>query len=105
MRAKMPGAFVLQFFAGFGLLANGLYIGLGSFGGVGDCGEMLRHGSKMWQLWGFGLVTVPWGLWLWNEQGRHFGLGSAAESVEPKVAYSSLFVAVVLVAFGLFVGG
>lgn len=41
----MPGAFVLRFFAGFCLLANGLYIGVGSFGRVGDCGEMLRRGG------------------------------------------------------------
>src|SRR3954468_21842305 len=37
--ARMPGAFVLRFFAGFCLVANGLYIGVGSFGHVGDCGE------------------------------------------------------------------
>src|SRR5262245_57967645 len=29
--ARLPGAFVLRFFAGFCLLANGLYIGVGSF--------------------------------------------------------------------------
>src|SRR6202035_355657 len=51
--ARMPGAFVLRFFAGFCLLANGLYIGVGSFSGVGDCGEMLRHGAAIWQLWFF----------------------------------------------------
>src|SRR5438876_3556657 len=48
--ARLPGAFVLRFFAGFCLLANGLYIGLGSFGRVGDGGVMLRHGSAPWQL-------------------------------------------------------
>ncbi len=31
---RLPGAFVLRFFAGFCLLANGLYIGIGSFGRV-----------------------------------------------------------------------
>jgi hypothetical protein len=34
-----------QFFAGFCLIANGAYIGGGSFARVGDCGEMLRNGS------------------------------------------------------------
>src|SRR5262245_12677740 len=34
---QMPGAFVLRFFAGFCLIANGAYIGGGSFGGIGDC--------------------------------------------------------------------
>src|SRR5688572_11187264 len=32
-----PGASVLRFFAGFCLVANGLYIGIGSFEGAGDC--------------------------------------------------------------------
>src|SRR5215218_8491585 len=41
----LPMAFLLRFFAAFCLVANGLYIGLGSLGHVGDCGEMLRHGS------------------------------------------------------------
>src|SRR5690242_561976 len=36
---RMPGAFLLRFFAGFCLVVNGLYIGLGSFGRVGDCNE------------------------------------------------------------------
>ncbi len=102
--AKMPGAFVWRFFAGFCLIVNGLYIGLGSFAGVGDCGEMLRHGAEMWQLWGFGMLTVPLGLWLWHGQGRHFGLGSAPESVRPRVAFGCLIVAVTLIALGLWVG-
>ncbi|MCE9532693.1 MAG: hypothetical protein K8T89_16475, partial [Planctomycetes bacterium] len=82
---RMPGAFVLRFFAGFCLLANGLYIGLGSFDRIGDCGEMLRHGSALWQLWLFGAITAPAGLWLWNRQGRHFGLGSANGAVDHRV--------------------
>src|SRR5437868_4041961 len=57
--AGRPSAFVLRFFAGFCLIANGLYIGLGSFGRIGDCGEMLRHGSAPWQLWLFGAVAAP----------------------------------------------
>ena len=75
------GAFVLRFFAGFCLLANGLYIGVGSFDRVGDCSEMLLNGSEPWQLWLFGAVTVPIGLWLWHRQGTNFGLGSDRKSV------------------------
>src|SRR5947209_1664490 len=58
---RMPGAFLLRFFAGFCLIGNGAYIAGGSFGGIGDCGEMLRHGSSIWQLWLFGVVTIPIG--------------------------------------------
>ncbi|HKA07166.1 MAG TPA: hypothetical protein VKD71_07900, partial [Gemmataceae bacterium] len=71
----VPGAFVLRFLAGFCLLANGLYIGVGSFDGIGDCGDLLRHGSPTWHLWLFGALTAPTGLWLWHRQGLHFGLG------------------------------
>jgi len=102
--ARMPGAFVLRFFAGFCLIANGLYIGIGSFGRVGDCREMLLHGSQLWQLWLFGLITVPAGFWLWHGEGRHFGLGPAAEPVSPYVAYGSLVICGILLGFGLVLG-
>jgi hypothetical protein len=58
---RLPGAFVLRFFAGFCLVANGAYIAVGSFDRVGDCGVMLQHGSALWHLWLFGVVTVPSG--------------------------------------------
>jgi hypothetical protein len=102
---QCPGAFVLRFFAGFCLLANGLYISVGSFDGVGDCGEMLRHGSARWQLWLFGVLTAPMGLWLWHGQGPHFGLGPARGEVNRGVAYSSLVVCVGLVVAGFIVDG
>jgi hypothetical protein len=102
---RLRVAFVLRFFAGFCLLANGLYIGVGSFDRVGDCGDMLRHGSAIWQLWLFGAITAPVGLWLWHGQGPHFGLGQAKGEVSPSIAYSSLFVCLALLALGFVVGG
>jgi hypothetical protein len=74
---RLTGAFVLRFFAGFCLIANGVYVAVGSFRGLGDAGDMLRHGASAWQLWLFGLLTVPIGLWLWHRQGRFFGLGAS----------------------------
>jgi hypothetical protein len=103
--ARLPGAFVLRFFAGFCLLANGLYIGVGSFDRVGDCGEMLRHGSKLWQLWLFGAATAPVGLWLWHRHGPDFGLGPANGEVNRSVAYGVLFTCVAILVLGLAVGG
>ena len=96
--AKTPGSFLLRFFAGFCLVANGLYIGLGSFGRIGDCGEMLRHGSQPWQLGLFGLLTVPAGFWLWHKQGPNFGLGPSAKPISATVAYVTLGVCVVMIA-------
>ena len=101
----MPAAFVLRFFAGFCLLGNGLYIGVGSIDRVGDCGEMLRHGSEIWQLWLFGALTVPLGFWLWHRQGPHFGLGSSKGRVHPGAAYGSLLAFLLLAALGFIVDG
>jgi hypothetical protein len=56
----------LRFFAGFCLIANGAYLSVGSFDGVGDAGDLLRHGAPRWCLIAFGVVTIPAGLWLWH---------------------------------------
>ena len=76
-------SFLLRFFAGFCLIANGAYIAVGSIDRVGDCGAMLKHGSAMWQLWLFGLVTVPVGFRLWHGLGPQFGLEKAPSSMAP----------------------
>jgi hypothetical protein len=102
--AKVPGAFVLRFFAGFCLLANGLYIGVGSFDRVGDCGVMMLHGSKAWHLWLFGAVTAPVGLWLWHGQGSHFGLGKAKGEVSRGATIGCAIALAALVVFGLIIG-
>jgi hypothetical protein len=61
---------LLRFFAGFCLIANGAYLAFGSIDSVGDAGDLLRNGAAAWQLWLFGAVCVPAGLWVWH------GLGS-----------------------------
>jgi hypothetical protein len=98
------GAYVLRFFAGFSLIANGLYIAGGSFDGVGDCGEMLRHGSPIWTLWLFGMATAPGGLWLWHRQGTHFGLGAARGKVDGRVAVATFAFCIVLAGLGFLFG-
>lgn len=95
--------FLGRFFCGFCLVANGGYIGLGSFGQIGDCGVMLQQGSPAWQLWLFGLLTVPAGLGMWHGQGRHFGFGGANGKVERQGVLLSVlaFVIFTLVAFAI----
>ncbi len=102
---RFKGAFVMRFFAGFCLIANGTYIAAGSFQGIGDCGDMLRNGSPMWQLWLFGAITIPTGLWLWHKQGIHFGLGAARGQVNVAVAWWCFAGCAVLIAIALWVGG
>jgi Peptidase M50B-like len=100
---RLSAAFLFHFFAGFCLIANGLYIGLGSFGHIGDCREMLLHGSQLWQLWLFGLVTAPLGVFLWHGLGNPFGLRSSPRSVSRSTAYIALGALIVLVILGLVV--
>lgn len=102
--ARRPVAFVLRFFAGFCLVANGAYLAVGSLEGVGDAGELLRLGAPRWQLLGFGLAAIPLGLRLWHRQGRHFGLGPDADRVRPAIAYVGLVAFLLLFALGLVVG-
>jgi hypothetical protein len=103
--ARLRGAFVLRFFAGFCLLANGSYIGVGSLNHTGDCAVMLRNGSQAWQLWLFGGLTAPLGFLLWHGQGPHFGLGTANGWVRRDVAYGSLVVCIILLILGFVVDG
>ena len=99
---KWSFAFVLRFFAGFCLVANGLYLGVGWFFEIGDCGEMLRHGSSVWHLWLFGLVAVPMGFGLWHGQGRYFGIGKEAVPVRGSVAVGLCLVALALIGVGIY---
>lgn len=86
--------YLLAFFAGFCCLANGLYLAAGSFTGAGDAGDLLRHGARQWQLIAFGVPLSMLGLWLWNGQGTHFGLGPAQGRVDRRaaIALAVLFV-------------
>ena len=95
---RLPLAYLVQSFAGFCLIANGAYIGTGSFGRVGDAGDMLRQGGPIWSLWLFGTAAFPFGLYLWNGLGPHFGLGTAEGDVDPRAAYASCGLLLVAVA-------
>jgi hypothetical protein len=94
--ARLPAAWLARFFAGFCLLANGLYIGVGSFEEVGDAGDMLRYGSTIWTLWLFGLLTAPAGMVLWKGLGPHFGMGRNPPAVNIRVAVSCCVTLVVV---------
>ena len=93
--------YLLRFFAGFCLVANGAYIGGGSLARIGDCGELLRHGAGTWQLWLFGVVSVIAGLWLWNGLGLHFGVGPAKGRVDTSAAWTCAVAAAASIALCL----
>jgi hypothetical protein len=94
-------AYLLRFFAGFCLVANGAYIGVGSLAHVGDAGVTLQTGSPIWALWIFGAVCSVAGLYLWHGQGKYFGLGKARGRVRPAAAFASATLLVVVVLTGI----
>ena len=102
--ARRRGIGWIQFFAGFCLIANGVYIGVGSIGGLADAGDMLRHGSARWQLVVFGLLATPLGLYLWHGLGPKFGLGEARGAVSRPATIVSLALLAILVAAEMIVG-
>ena len=101
---RSPSVYLFRFFAGFCLIANGVYIGLGSIQGLADAGVMLMHGSSRWQLILFGILTAPLGLYLWNGLGPKFGLGEAKGSVSRSAAITSLVLFVVLAGIEMAIG-
>jgi len=87
---RAPGVYLFRFFAGFCLVANGVYIGVGHFLAEGaDPWVMMENGSPRWLLVMFGAVAFPLGLYLWHRQGPHFGLGDAKGIVNTRAAFIS----------------
>ena len=95
---RLPGWYVLRFFAGFCLIANGAYLGVGSFQKAGDAGDLLRDGVPIWTLWLFGLMAMPLGLYLWHHLGRHFGLGPNPAEISPAVTWLTTAILLAIIA-------
>ena len=90
---------IARFFAGFCLVANGVYIAIGSFDRVGDCGVMLQHGSPLWTLLLFGTLTIPLGIAIWHRPGsikQFLADPSLVDSVVAWTLFGSLVVLLVL---------
>src|SRR5262245_62072913 len=87
---RSPGIYLFRFFAGFCLIANGLYLVVDSFGRGGDGGTLIRSGAFPWELWLFGACAIPVGFWLWHGLGQHFGLGAANGRVSRRAVLVSV---------------
>ena len=101
---RVPLCYLARFFAGFCLVANGAYIGVGAFGGVGDSTAMLLHGSAVWAMVLFAAATIPLGLWLWHRQGRHFGIGGDGREVDMVATIVASVACAILVTLGCTLG-
>lgn len=96
--ARRSWDYLLRFFAGLCLVANGAYIGCGAFAPVGDAADMLREWPARWPLGLFGVVTIPAGLALWSGLGARFGLGAAKGRVDRTHATLSVLTLVAILA-------
>jgi uncharacterized membrane protein YidH (DUF202 family) len=89
--------YLFQFFAGFCLIANGVYMLIDAFDRGGDAGTLLSHGASAWQIILFGLITAPLGFWCWHGLGSHFGLGAGRGRVSRTAAFASAALLVITV--------
>jgi hypothetical protein len=65
---RFPGRGWLGYFAGFCLIANGLYIGLGWIDRVGDAGDLLKLGAPIPIMAIFGIVSACLGIHIWHHE-------------------------------------
>jgi len=83
----LPGVvYLARFFAGFCLVGNGAYIGVGWLIRAGDAGDLVRLGCPVWLMVAFGIVAFSGGITLWNGNGKRFGLGAGRESISRRHA-------------------
>jgi hypothetical protein len=94
---KLRIAYLWMFFAGFCLLANGVYLGIGIFDSAGDAGDLLRHGAPTWMLISFGAMTVPPGFYLWHRASPQFRFGKSEAPVKNRDAQAMAVLAVIAV--------
>ena len=66
---RCRGLRAAQFFAGFCLIANGAYLGVGWLTRAGDAGDLVDHGTPVSVPIAFGLVATSSGLYLWHRLG------------------------------------
>jgi hypothetical protein len=94
---KRTWAYLLRFFAGFCLIANGAYLGAGAFWPVGDAADILRIEASRWPLALFGIVTFSGGLALWHRLGPAFGLGPGSTPIDHRHAIGVWCVAAAII--------
>ncbi len=99
-----PFAYLAAFFAGFCLLANGAYLGLGWIDAVGDTAEMRATGTPVWIMIAFGGVAAAAGLWLWHPASRQLGFGKDASAPPTTHTIAVGVIALVSIALGVLCG-
>jgi hypothetical protein len=96
--------YLLWGIAGFCLIANGAYIGIGSIQPIGDAGELIADGMPRWTLAAFGGVAAAGGLWIWHRVSPRFGFGGSPIPIRPLDAWGTFVIAILVTTLGFFIG-
>lgn len=86
--ASPKQAWLLQFFAGFCLIANGVYLAAAAWQPVGDAKTLHDLGTSTWSMFVVGAIATVAGLWCWNGLGPRFGWKQPHGDVDTRVAWS-----------------
>jgi hypothetical protein len=92
---RLRSAFLLRFFAGFCLIANGAYLASAALLPAGDTADLLRLGTPLWVIVIPGVAAFIAGLAMWNRLGPHFGFGG--QPVDRAAILASSMALIVLV--------
>ena len=80
-------AFLIRFFAGLCLVANGAYLATSLLMPVGDSEDLLTLGAPLWTLVGAGAFMAAGGFAMWNRIGVEFGFGDQVVS-RPAIVFA-----------------
>lgn len=101
---RLRAAYLVWVMAGFCLIANGAYIGVGAFHPIGDAEELIAHGMPRWPMAAFGIIALISGFWIWHRVSPKLGFGNAPDRIHPKHAYATAGIAAVLTVVGFAFG-
>lgn len=90
--------------AGFCLIANGAYIGVGAFHPVGDAEELVAHRMSRWIMGAFGAIALIGGFWIWDRASPRLGFGHAPRPIHPRHACAAAGIALSMTVLGFLFG-
>jgi hypothetical protein len=101
---RLRAAYLTWVVAGFCLIANGAYIGIGAFHPIGDAEELVAHGMQRWPMGAFGLLAVGSGFWIWHRVSPRLGFGAVPAEISSRHVYLTFALAVLMTAVGFAFG-
>jgi hypothetical protein len=102
--SRLRVAYLIWVVAGFCLIANGAYIGIGAVRPIGDAEELVAHGTGRWPLATFGLIAIASGFWIWHRVSPRLGFGDVPAEIRARHAYLTFAIAATVTAVGFAFG-